>query len=271
MARLKYCSDFRAHRAASVIAIFGAAGLFVAAHATPIRAATVLVDPTSSAASSSYGGTQATWTITGIGFVTPGTDTSVDNAEVATGSAPPTTYPGYTNDYNGYGMWLSAGAATDPSPTITWALGTGATTYNLTGFHLWNSNQNGPTAGLSTTPNGLYLKRGIVTGTISVAGTDGVFHAVTLLGQTAGSSGFTLATGTYGDTGTTYNFASSAYLANVQQVEFSNMQNPNSDGYYQLSQIRFLATTPEPATAGLVGLGGLGMLLLGKRRKGTRA
>lgn len=193
------------------------------------------IQPTSAVATSFYSpdNRSPTTTINGSGLTANATPTTLDDP--------------HTNQPNS-AMWLNNNDS--QTPTITWTLDQN---YDLTGFHLWNYNE---IAGAQA-----YTLRGVATADVLVSSTDTGENFVLVNDDQA----FAQASGLNTYTGEDYALAAS----NVRRVRFNVIDNfpGNPDNYTGLSEIRFVGTpVPEPATAGLLLVGGLGLALRRRRR-----
>ena len=227
-----------------------AGGVLIAGVAGQARAG-VIVDPTAiDAVSSEVGGRDADDTINGSGLS--------DATIVETGDAEPSPYPTHsTNDSDAW--WSDVNVENNIDEVfITFDLGS---VHSLEGMHIWNLNGGG--AGRSTSS-------GVENLNVEFS-TDGSIFS--------GAEAFTLneAPGAATYTGESHDFASTVSARFVRfdvQTTFENNGSIVKDGDPEtvevsnragLSEVRFLAI-PEPASAALLGLGGL--MLLPRRRRG---
>lgn len=160
------------------------------------------------------------------------------------------TYGLHTRRYSASGSGLSRnpGAhwmAGELKPTITWDLGSA---FNLSGFHLWNyGEQDG------------YETRGVKTADVLVS-SDGTTFTPVLSGQEfliAPPSG---------------NFPGNDYTLNasdVRYVRFNVLATHGDTNFAGLSEIRFFSGIPEPSSLVLGGLGLMGLIGGGRRRRGA--
>jgi hypothetical protein len=164
-----------------------------------------------------------------------------DPTVIQTGDIIPSLYP--THD-QGNGMWHTNFVV---QASITFDLGAA---YTLTGFHLWNANQN--PGGANNLSN-----RGIQTANIFVSADNVSFTQIT------GPATFTQAPGANGYTGESYTISA----LGTQFVRFdvlTNWGSPNS--ITGISEIRFEAV-PEPSTYAMLLLGVGAMVVLRRMRR----
>jgi hypothetical protein len=141
--------------------------------------------------------------------------------------------------------------STDTSPWIQWDLGK---TYNLTGFHMWNGNENWNPPDLTS--------RGVQAANVKVSANGSIWTDL-------GSMTFTQAPGT--DTYTGEDYALTA--ANARYVRFDVLSTfgatmPSAANYASIAEIRFQGTAvPEPSTIVLLTTGTIGLLAYAWRHR----
>ncbi len=150
---------------------------------------------------------QAILTINGAGLAT----------DVVSGATQPTTWP--TEGAGSAGTWL--GASGDIPSFIVFDLG--ASTANLTAFHLWNYNEGAQTG------------RGIQTGTVSYSTDNVTFTALTA------PTSFTRAPGAATYTGEDYSFPTPV---TARYIKLACTTNYGDASWIGLSEIRFVYGVP---------------------------
>ncbi len=217
-----------------IAAVFGMAmlGLNGLTHA-----ATIIVDPTSAVDGNTgyLGLVSATDTINSTGL-------SDGGASVTTGSAIPASFPtvtpnlaGFTDNYDTDDMIGPSGVV------ITYSLDKA---YTITGGHFWQYSGDYEATG----------ERSLTSAEVWVS-TDGMHYtdAGTLTpGYVEGRP--------YGtpDPGVNFSLTSTANVVSIQLRDLMAPGDPNITAAF--NEIRFFANTPEPASLGLLALGGLGFL-----------
>jgi hypothetical protein len=207
--------------------------------------ADLIIDPVSASASTEFSGRGAENAVDGGGLSDP---TLVDTG--ATAPASDADYPSQSTDPST--MWMSNGpdASSQAGQYITFNLGSPEL---LTGFHLWNYNE--AYAGGSS-----YTDRGLDDVTLSFSADGSDFSTI----PSQEVDGLTEATGLASYTGETYTLATPVDAQYVRMTIITSYGDPEYNG---ISEIRFLAPVPEPASLGVVGLSAMG--LLARRRART--
>jgi hypothetical protein len=225
-----------------ILAFAGTTALALLANG--VRASAIIVDPVAATASSKldYGTGQDRDPSNTIGMPIDGDSTGL-SSPLVTGDAAPASdslYP--TQSIDPSTMWLSNGGIT--GQYIQFDLGADYANYNLTGFHLWNYNE-------GTTDR----DRGVATGTLAFSN-DPSFALANILSEQAVT--LSEATGAGTDTGVTYALTSPASAEYVRLTVATNFNA--SDGYTGISEIRFLASVPEPGSLSLIAISAIGAL-----------
>ena len=159
---------------------------------------------------------------------------------------------GNMHDTDPDNMWLSSGAGifggVDPDPSVTFDLGA---VYTINSFNVWNYNETG----------GTFTERGVNSVSVEYGTTASL--GSTVPGITSFDEAPSPAAGTY--TGQAFNTFTPF---NARYIKFDiNSNHGDADTFYGLSEVQFDGVlVPEPSSAALFGLAGLG-LILRRRRK----
>lgn len=169
------------------------------------------------------------------------------------------------------GMWLNGGGHTNS--WITFDLGPDFTDYALTGFHVWNYNE-------ESQPGWNFKLRGakdveVYVGDTPLANGSSMASAGpnwgTLVKTFTSQNGnaFVQASGLDGDSGQDYFFDSA--VTGHRYVQFYILNNYGDTSYVGLSEVRFEASNPvpEPVTLAAVGMGLAGLGGYIRRRRAS--